>query len=166
MNLTGKTGAAAFALLMGLGGAVSLSSCYRTQLIDGTTAATAKTGKSVAYEEAKRYFVRNDVETFGTFVIKDQAAFDAMFGAAAVMGKDGIPTKIDFSRQAVLAVTGAPVKENVEFQPVSVTDKDGKLTVAYRRKSNGELTYSITPCMLLVVKKSCVDNGVEWEVVK
>ncbi len=160
------TGACAVALLTGFAGVASLSSCSNSQLAKGESVSVAKAGKSVAYEVAKHYFVRNDVKSFGTSVIKDQASFDAVFGAAAVMGKDGLPTKIDFSRQAVLAVTSAPVQEDVEFVPAGVSGKGGKLVVSYRRNSGGKLSYTISPCMLLVVKKGCVENGVEWELVK
>jgi hypothetical protein len=37
-------------------------------------------------------------------VVTSQEAFDSLYHAAAVMGKDGAPTAIDFSKQFVIGV--------------------------------------------------------------
>lgn len=148
-----KVAALVFALALAAGGAV-VSSCYRTQLINDGSVKDTEAGKIVRYEVAKNYFVRNDVTSYGAFVVEDKKKFEDTFGAAAVMGKDGLPTAIDFSRQCVLCVTCPPTNADVRIEPVSLRKSGGVLTLVYTKRTVGApLSYSVTPCLLLVTRK-------------
>ena len=120
--------------------------------------------ESVAYTVADHYFVRNDVKSYKNQVITSQQGFDALFGAAAVMGEGGLPTSIDFSRQAVVALMHAPVKSDLELKVSKLDMVNGKLCVHYAEVvNNASLSYSQTPLTMLVVDKSLVADGVEFK---
>ncbi len=120
--------------------------------------------ETVAYTQADHYFVRNDVTTFKNQVIASQSEFDALFGAAAVMGEGGLPTTIDFSRQAVVALMHAPVNSDLELKVSQLSVSKGKLCVHYAEVVNHtSLSYTQTPLTLLVVDKSLVADGVVFK---
>ena len=53
----------------------------------------------IPYIVAERYFLKNNVSDISEPKITTQKEFDELFGAAAVMGKNGMPTKIDFAKE-------------------------------------------------------------------
>lgn len=119
--------------------------------------------ESVAYTVADHYFVRNDVQTYKNQVITSQQDFDAQFGAAAVMGEGGLPTAIDFTRQAVLVLMHAPVKSDMELKVKNLSVEKGKLCLHYAEVvKHASLSYSQTPLTMLVVDKSLVSDGVKF----
>lgn len=67
---------------------------------------TTNKAKQVDYTVAHGYFVRNDAPPHPASYYDSKEAFDSIFGYAAVMGKNGTPTRIDFARQSVIAVIG------------------------------------------------------------
>lgn len=109
----------------------------------------------VDYTVAQNYFVRNDVQRFGTMQISTQEQLDSTFGIAAYMGQGGQPTPVDFSRQMVLAVTCKPVDRQVRLEAVGLAmDASRVLTLSYRMEvSGGKLSYTSTPCLLVVTGK-------------
>ncbi|MCH5600301.1 lipoprotein [Niabella ginsengisoli] len=83
-----------------------IASCSGNQSKTTATDTTEKsdsTGTAVRYKIAEKYFIKNDVTAVPSSV-KDQAEFDTYFGAASVMGENGTPTKIDFSKEYVIIV--------------------------------------------------------------
>lgn len=120
-----------------------------------STAGSVQHGKKLAYTIANHYFVRNDVSQYGTMTINTQADFDKVFGAAAVMGKGGLPTQIDFSKQTVLAVTMPPSGYEVELSPESLSsDGNGMTTFRYRAIKGAEhKSYTSCACLIVVTNK-------------
>lgn len=130
------------------------------------SAALAETMKSkdkkIPYTVAKRYFVSNTVEN-GSFVfpkITTQEGFDKLFGMAAVMGKDGTPTPIDFSKQFVIAVIDPVTGNSVELTAKSLTKKDNTLTFTYSRKEQvvSNSSAAFRHLLLVVVDKKYEGN--------
>lgn len=74
-------------------------------LAEGLLTASCATGNhAVNYTEARNYFFRTDAhQPSAMLVMHSQAELDRYFGEAAFMGKGGEPTKIDFSKQFVVA---------------------------------------------------------------
>lgn len=130
------------ALTLSLVAAVCLISC-----------ATAKSNHKVDYTEAHGYFVRNDAPAHFSNYFDSQEAFDRVFGCAAVMGADGQPTTIDFSRQSVVAVVGDETDRPTEFFAQSLTQKADTLLLRYRAKADAPASYTMRPVLLLVIDK-------------
>ena len=65
------------------------------------TSATQESMENLPYETVQGYFVKNDADlsTLKNGKITTEAEFSAIFGPAAVMGPNGMPTAIDFSKQ-------------------------------------------------------------------
>ena len=128
----------------------------------GASAETMKSkGKKVPYTIAQRYFVKNTVAD-GTFFypkITSQEAFDELFGMAAVMGKDGTPTSIDFSKQYVIAVIDGITNATVQLEAKSLVKTEGTITLTYNRTEVGKsASASFRHCLILIVDKKYDGN--------
>ena len=108
----------------------------------------------VAFEEAHNYFVRNDVVQPVAPLITSQEAFDAVFGCAPVMGKDGRPTPIDFARQFALAVVLPETSRPTTVTPVALTETADSLRLTYSVDEQEPSTWTMVPCCILVVDKA------------
>lgn len=132
--------------------AISLASCYSTQLI--------KEGNGVEYSEAQHYFLRNDVKDYSSRLVTTQKEFDSLFGAAAVMGENGLPTEINWKKQSVVALLTAPTNVDTDIKLKDIKSEKGKLSVRYAVSQKGEpRSYSYTPMRLFVVSKSDASKG-------
>jgi len=112
---------------------------------------------SIPFKEAESYFTNNNAKP-GVVKIVTQEAFDKYFGAAATMKSSG--TKIDFSKQIVLAVIGQQSKNMVSLEAKSVTKKaDGTLVLLYRKHVGKKQGYSSLTSLILVVDKQTAGPG-------
>ena len=122
----------------------------------------ASVQKTVNYSEAQRYFVRNDVTDYSPRVIRSEAELERYFGMAAVMSTDGsgLPTAIDFTQKAALAIIEPQTNVDTQIKIVSVkTGKDGKTTVRYKvLRSGSPRSYSTVPCLLVQIDKQYGGN--------
>ena len=110
---------------------------------------------TVEYKEAANYFVRNDVKEYRPMLIQSQEEFKGIFGMAPVMGKDGRPTEIDFSKENVIALISEPTNRMSKIDILSIRKENGQLTVRYKILSTGDqMTFYITPCRLLIIDKT------------
>lgn len=115
--------------------------------------------KTVSYKEAQRYFVRNDVTDFSPRIITSNEELDRYFGAAAVMGVNGMPTLINFDKENAIAIIEPETNRDTEIKIVSIKKQDGKLVVRYKVITSGEArSYSTVPCLLVKVSKKYGDN--------
>ena len=115
----------------------------------------------VPFTIVRNYFFRNDAVIPKNAKIADKASFDRLFGAAAYMGKDGEPTKIDFGRQFVIAVVNPVTDVATELKPVSLSKENGELIFNYQETLGEKQTWSMQPVLLVVV-----DNEYEAASVK
>ena len=101
-----------------------------------------KSHNEIPFYEAKNYFVRNDIQNSVPVKFENEKDFKEYFGMAAVMGKDGMPTSIDFTKQYVIAVT----------LPETDTETDINL-VSLKKDTNSDiiLTYKDTKIQLFVL---------------
>lgn len=114
---------------------------------------------NVPFKEARNYFFNNDASVPASPLITTRQEFDKLFGMAAVMGKDGMPTDIDFSKQNVIAVVLPETSLYTTIKPLCLSEKDGELRFFYK-VINGEdmKTYTIRPIYLLIIDKKYVQN--------
>ena len=121
-----------------------LSTACRTQK---STAVASE----VPYVVAKGYFVRNDVRRIPNGKITDARLFKEIFGAAAVMGPDGLPTKIDFEKDYVIVVSENASHTKTEIFPSSLSQlSDGTLRLVCRIEKGEEQSFTSLPCLILV----------------
>lgn len=128
-------------------------------------AACSDEGRNVPFTEARNYFVRNDaVLPLESPVICSQAELDSLFGMAAVMGRNGRPTDIDFDREFCVAYVIPPTDTLTEIVPVSVTSKGKELTCNFQIKKGDPITWTIQPFSLIVIDRSYFKKQVKVKV--
>lgn len=121
--------------------------------------------QDVPYTIAKRYFVKNTVTDFKEVRIADKETFDKYFGMAAVMGKDGQPTTIDFENEFVIPVVLPKTNHEMQIVPVSLKNNGrGELLFSCRVDTLNEVSYTIRPLLLIVVSKSFDTDNVVVEI--
>ncbi len=114
---------------------------------------------TVAYKEANHYFVRNDAPDHSPRLIQTRAEFERYFGAAAVMGNDGLPTEIDFDKHNVVALIEPQTNIDTDIKVKSVKTDHGQLTVTYEVRQSGQpRSYSTVPMILLRIDKKYGNN--------
>lgn len=117
----------------------------------------------VEYTIAHGYFVRNDAPVHAPLRYDNKEDFESVFGYAAVMGKDGRPTTIDFARQSVIAIIGGETNRPTEYIPMSLTLQADTLHLTYKSKKGASTTYTMTPLLLLVVDKAKASSNIKLE---
>ena len=111
------------------------------------------TGKGlVEYTEARNYFHRNDAAIPQDLKITSQAEFDKQFSAAAFMGEKGKVTKIDFSKEFVIAKVLPVTDKETILKPIRLVEngKD-KLQLFYSLKEGKQQSYFTQPMFILIV---------------
>lgn len=75
--------------------------------------------------------------------ITTQEEFDKIFGMASVMGEDGAPDKIDFSKQYVLVIIGKVSNKYSTIKINKLQRNHIEIMLYYTLKSGKEQDYSI-----------------------
>ena len=115
----------------------------------------------VAFEVAKNYFFKNDQQIPVSPKITTDEEFNKLFGMATVMGEDGKPTSIDFTKQFVLVIVLPVTDTETEINPVKVEVKSDSLFYTYEVKTGEKQTYSIQPVSIIILDKQYEDNEVK-----
>ena len=115
----------------------------------------------VAFKVAKNYFFKNDQQIPESPKITTEEDFNKLFGMATVMGEDGKPTSIDFTKQFVLAIVLPVTDMATEINPVKVEAKRDSLFYTYEVKIGEKQTYSIQPVSIIILDKQYEDNEVK-----
>ena len=106
------------------------------------------------YKVAHGYFVKNDIPCSQIPpCIDSKEKFDDLFGMAAVMGEDGVPTAIDFSRQMVLPLVLQPTDTTTHILIKNVCKKGNKINVTCLVEKGDVQSYAAMPCELIVIEK-------------
>lgn len=121
----------------------SLTSCKNTNL-------PTLEDNNIPYIVANNYFVKTDtILRIGK--ITNQEDFDAVFGAATVMGENGKPTAINFEKQYVVAVIEPETNEATTISPISITKNEEGLLFTYQIEKGETQSYTIIPFTMLVL---------------
>ena len=136
--------------MMIAGLAVLLSSCAATN--------------TIKLVEARNYFHVGETPLPETMKITTRQVFDENFGMAAVMGKNGEPTPIDFDKSFVLAKIVPETNRETTLRPLALKKVDGKLQLTYRHTEGARLSYTTRPFFLLIVPKAYQNMEIEEQV--
>lgn len=109
--------------------------------------------EDIAFQTVNNYFYRNDA-TQKPNKIESQAQFDSLFGAAAFMGKDGEPTKVDFDKEFVIAIIRDTTSYEDLLTPVSLKLSGDSLIFSYQETLGKERrSYQIQPVLIVKAPK-------------
>lgn len=118
----------------------------------------------VPYQVARNYFVKNTVGDPGSPKIETADKFNEIFGMATVMGKDGKPTAIDFSKQYVLAVILSETDLETTVAPASLQKFENNVILTYKTTVGQKQSYKTRPSFAIIVDKSNDGNVVLKEI--
>ena len=140
---------------------VSKSADNKKQKDPGGSITAVVVEQDVPYTTAQRYFVNNTYHD-GDLVnpkITTHTEFEKFFGAAPVMGKNGQPTSIDFSKQYIVAVMGKLTDRNTSININSLKQKDNVILLNYKVTEGEKESATIRPVLIIIV-----DNKYQGEI--
>ena len=112
-------------------------------------------GVTANYNRMYNYYVNNYFNN-GThkLVIHNQQDFDVVFGAGAVMGHNGQPTKINFSRQFVIAVILPETNRQTTIETARLKRVGDRLYFSYIIEEGHATSYTMRPFTAVVVDRN------------
>ena len=112
-------------------------------------------GVAANYSPLNNYYVRNDFSN-GThkLVIHNQEDFYRIFGDAAVMGRNGQPTTVNFSRQFVVALILPETSRQTQLEPVRLNRVGDRLYFSYMIYEGHMTSYTMRPFVAMVVDRN------------
>lgn len=122
-------------------------------LFAGCKKSNVPRGEDVPYVVAKNYFVNGNVEKLDQPVIDNEAEFARTFGMATTTGEEGKPTAIDWEKQFVIAIVLDEASEYVTIEPKKLVNTEGGLHFRYTVKTGDEISYSMRPCLIVIVDR-------------
>ena len=134
----------AFAVLLGL------VACTANK---ATSAEKSVVSSEVPFTVAEHYFFNKGQDIPVNPKITSEELFKQLFGMATVMGENGKPTEIDFTKQFVLAVVLPVTDINTEITPVKVEEKGDTLFYHYDVKTGEKQSFSIQPLSIIILDK-------------
>lgn len=122
-----------------------------------------KEGYPINYTELANYYVLNNVDVSKPqrLVINSQQTFEAYFGEAAVMGRNGQPTMVNFKTQYVLAVVLPETDRQTEVIPGEVVQNGNTIVMNYRVNKGAKTTYRMVPFAAIAIDKPVNDTQME-----
>jgi hypothetical protein len=124
---------------------------------------SCKQASDIPFEEVKNYFFLNDAEIPENPVIDSAEQFDALFGAAAFMGKDGQVTPVDFGKEFVIAVVNPVTDCQTELVPESLRKVDGELVFSYDETIGEQQSWTMQPVLLVKVDRKYKTDSVRLD---
>ena len=118
-----------------------------------TSAEKSVVSSEVSFTVAEHYFFNKGQDIPVNPKITSEELFKQLFGMATVMGENGKPTEIDFSKQFVLAVVLPVTDINTEITPVKVEEKGDTLFYHYDVKTGEKQSFSIQPLSIIILDK-------------
>ena len=138
-----------------------LAACSQKQMTATATVTETKSDSAgITFEIAKNYFFKNDQEIPASPKITTAEEFDRLFGMAAVMGKNGQPTEIDFTKKFVIAIVMPVTNLATEIKPVRLEEQGDKLYCFYDAKVGNAQSYSTQPMSLIILDRKYADKTV------
>lgn len=139
---------------------------FITLLVSTFMLVACGSAEKIDYEVANHYFyqIRDSIPT--QLKVIDEGQFNRMFGMAAVMGKDGQPTPIDWQRQFVIAKVLPETDRQTEIAPISLLKTaNGELQFNYRVSEGTQQSYTTQPVVILIVDRQYAGCDVTENVV-
>lgn len=113
------------------------------------------TNAVIPFFEAKNYFVKNTYKNkeVATLKVTSQEEFDKVFGPAAVMGENGKPTQVDFSKQYALTVIMPVTDKKTSVRVNSLRYRDTEIVLDYKITEGESQSFTTQPFLLILVDK-------------
>jgi len=124
---------------------------------------SCRRSSDIPFEEVRNYFFRNDAEIPENPVIDIAGQFEALFGAAAFMGKNGQVTPVDFDKEFVIAVVNPVTDCSTELAPESLRKVDGELVFSYNETIGERQSWTMQPVLLVKVDRKYRMDSVRLE---
>jgi hypothetical protein len=141
----------------------SMAKCVKTKVKNEVV----QTTQNIPFQLANNYFIQNSIKTITSPKITTQNEFDQIFGAAAVMGRNGRPTPIDFKKQYVIVAAKPESDHSIEMKAIGLHQNSaGELVFEYQTTVGAKQSYTIHPFLLIVVDKKYIGKVQLKEVVK
>lgn len=119
-----------------------------------TANAAKKVGNTIYYTVLNNYFHNNNVPIPSSPLITTKKEFDEQFGMAARMGKDGLPTPVNFKKEAVIAIVLPETDVVTEIDSISVKETGAnELTLTYNIHEGMKNGFTTQPMFLMAVNK-------------
>lgn len=110
--------------------------------------------QSVRYTEVHNYFHRNDAPMPSSLLFTTQKVFDSQFGPAAFKGKNDQPTRINFKKQAVIAIVLPITERATTISNVKLTTPaPNQLFLSYELHEGLSQGYGTQPVYLMATEK-------------
>lgn len=133
--------------------------------IEALTGTVVSEVKNCPFIVANNYFVNNTVKDINNPKITTKEVFDSLFGMASVMGNNGLPTAIDFTKQYVIAVVKPETDQDTQLTAVSLQMNDkNEIIFSYKTSRGEKMTYQIKPCLIVIVDKKVTGKVILKEV--
>ena len=112
----------------------------------------------IKISEVDRYFVRNDYKDADLHFVKltTQEELNKIFAVGAVMGKNGTPTEIDFSKYYAVGLIGKTNNDGSELDIRSIMKNDNLITITVfvlNKDSGKKQSYLSRPSKILLIDK-------------
>ncbi len=121
---------------------------------DTTETIAPKVG-AIPFIGIENYFVKNTAKRIGFVKIETAEDFETVFGMAGSSGAGGQPTKIDFSKQYVMAVIKPTTDLSTTLAPKTLErNAKGQLVLTYMYTTGEKQNYSTRPNFAIGVNKS------------
>lgn len=117
-------------------------------------------GREVTFTVAQRYFFNNGQEIPASPKITNETEFKRLFGMAAVMGKNGQPTEIDFAKSFVVALVEPVTDIETELTPVKVVERGDSLFYTYERRTGEKQSFSMQPVSIIILDKKYAEKEI------
>ena len=107
-----------------------------------TVSKLEKEAYQVRYLPLNNYFVRNDIEAtkLQKLIITNETDFRSFFGEAAVMGRNGHPTPVNFKTEYVLAVILPETDRSTDVTVLDVLQNGNSVIFNYHVEKNLQLS--------------------------
>lgn len=138
----------------------ALTACSNKQNIDAVNNNTESTAHKIPYQLAKNYFVKKNFDTniLKKSYIDNQHDFDAIFGIARTMSKDGEATKIDFKNEIVIPIILEETNIGSTISIDTLNIIGNKIKVAYTVTEVQPISYIVQPNEIIIInKKEIID---------
>lgn len=115
---------------------------------------STKISEKIPMKLGENYFIKNTFQNkeLVTKKISTQKEFDEIFGMATVMGKNGKPTKIDFTKEYVLAIINPTTDTETKIESINLEKKNNQLNFHYKITIGNKITYQYQPFLIEIVE--------------
>lgn len=129
-----------------------------------TVSKLEKEAYQVRYLPLSNYFVRNDIEAtkLQKLIITNETDFRSFFGEAAVMGRNGHPTPVNFKTEYVLAVILPETDRSTDVTVLDVLQNGNSVIFNYHVERGEKNSYRLVPFAAVSLPKPRTTQNMEF----